>query len=182
MTSKVALLMLAIIGVVQAQVPGPKSQVPSQWQQAAPGYEFVFPRDHAAHPDNKIEWWYYTGNVKTAEGRRFGFQVTFFRVGIDYKPANPSQWAVRDLYMTHLAVSDAKGQRYRFAEKLSRGGPGLAGARSDRYYVWNDDWSAGIKEPGAGSRTPDTGGDGPRRLCRRGALTVRQATRRLRCV
>ena len=43
--------------------------------------------------------------------------------------------------MTHLAVSDAKGQRYRYAEKLSRGGPGLAGAETDRYHVWNDDWT-----------------------------------------
>ena len=47
-----------------------------------------------------------------------------------------------DLYMTHLAVSDAKGQRYRFAEKLTRGGPGLAGAETDRYKVWNENWSA----------------------------------------
>src|SRR6478736_9233334 len=116
----------------------------SPWKQAEPGYQYSFPRDHAAHPDNKIEWWYYTGNVKTAEGRRFGYQVTFFRVGIDYAPANPSQWAVRDLYMTHLAVSDAKGQRYRYSEKLSRGGPGVAGAKSDRYYVWNEDWTAGL--------------------------------------
>jgi predicted secreted hydrolase len=116
---------------------------------------FSFPRDHAAHPDNKIEWWYYTGNVKTAEGRRFGFQITFFRVGIDHAPANPSKWAVRDLYMTHLAVSDPQGQRYRYAERLSRGGPGLAGAATDRYYVWNDDWTAELvanREPGAGSK------------------------------
>jgi len=141
-----------VLAVVLGSVFGAHAQSP--WRQAEAGYQYSFPRDHAAHPENKIEWWYYTGNVKTADGRRFGFQVTFFRVGIDYKPANPSQWAVRDLYMTHLAVSDAKGQRYRFAEKLSRGGPGLAGARSDRYYVWNDDWSAGIKEPGAGTREP----------------------------
>ncbi len=116
----------------------------SPWKQAEPGYQYSFPRDHAAHPDNKIEWWYYTGNVKTSDGRRFGYQVTFFRVGIDYAPANPSKWAVRDLYMTHLAVSDAKAQRYRYAEKLSRGGPALAGADSDRYHVWNEDWTAGL--------------------------------------
>jgi predicted secreted hydrolase len=119
-------------------------QAVSPWQEAKAGYQFAFPRDHAAHPDFKIEWWYYTGNVTAADGRRFGYQVTFFRVGIDHTPANPSKWAVRDLYMTHLAVSDAKGQRYRFAEKLSRGGPGLAGAKSDTYYTWNDDWSAGL--------------------------------------
>ena len=115
-----------------------------EWKQAAPGYKFSFPRDHASHPDYKIEWWYYTGNLKAADGRRFGYQVTFFRVGIDHTPANPSRWAIRDLFKTHLAVSDAAGQRYRFSEKLSRGGPGLAGARTDHYYVWNDAWTASL--------------------------------------
>jgi predicted secreted hydrolase len=150
-SSVVALIVLAL-GFFQA--PSPKSstsakatvdrQALSPWPEAKAGYQFVFPRDHAAHPDFKIEWWYYTGNVKTAEGRRFGYQVTFFRVGIEHAPANPSKWAVRDLYMTHLAVSDAQGQKYRYAEKLSRGGPGLAGAKADRYYVWNEDWTAGL--------------------------------------
>ena len=119
-----------------------------EWKQATAGYTFSFPRDHASHPDYKIEWWYYTGNLKAADGRRFGYQVTFFRVGIDHTPANPSRWAIRDLFMTHLAVSDAAGKRYRFAEKLSRGGPGLAGAEADRYYVWNDDWTATLNERG----------------------------------
>lgn len=121
---------------------------PSPWKQATAGYQFEFPRDHASHPDFKIEWWYYTGNVKAEDGRAFGYQVTFFRVGIDHTPANPSRWAIRDLFMTHLAVSDANGKRYRFAEKLSRSGPGLAGAESDRYYVWNDDWTATLNDRG----------------------------------
>jgi predicted secreted hydrolase len=137
MMSKLALLMIALV-TVQA----------SPWKQATAGYTFAFPRDHASHPDYKIEWWYYTGNLKTEDGRRFGYQVTFFRVGIDHTPANPSRWAIRDLHMTHLAVSDVSGRRYRYSEKLSRGGPGLAGARTDRYHVWNDDWVATLDEQG----------------------------------
>jgi predicted secreted hydrolase len=120
----------------------------SPWQYATPGYRFQFPRDHASHPEYKIEWWYYTGNVNTGDGRRFGYQITFFRIGVDYAPANPSRWSIRDLYMAHLAVSDARGNRYRYAEKLTRGGPGLAGAETNRYYSWNDDWMAML----AGSR------------------------------
>jgi predicted secreted hydrolase len=151
MMNKLALLIAALLSVPQD--PGPKTQDRSPWKEATAGYKFEFPRDHASHPDFKIEWWYYTGNVTTAEGRRFGYQVTFFRVGIDHTPSNPSKWAVRDLYMTHLAVSDAKGQRYRYAEKLTRGGPGIAGARTDRYHVWNEDWSAlGNRESGTGNR------------------------------
>jgi len=122
--------------------------VNAQWKEAAVGYSFSFPRDHASHPDYKIEWWYYTGNVAAADGRRFGYQVTFFRVGIDAAPANPSRWAIRDLFMTHLAVSDLRGRRYRYAEKLTRGGPGLAGAATDQYHVWNEDWTAALDDRG----------------------------------
>ena len=120
----------------------------ADWREAAPGYRFEFPRDHASHPDYKIEWWYYTGNVQTSAGRRFGYQVTFFRVGVDPAPVNPSRWAVRDLYMAHLAVSDPEGGRYRFDEKLTRGGPGLSGAATDRYRVWNEDWTASLDDQG----------------------------------
>jgi predicted secreted hydrolase len=118
------------------------------WREATAGYTFEFPRDHASHPEFKLEWWYYTGNVQTAEGRRFGYQVTFFRVGVDPKPDNPSRWAVRDLFMTHLAVSDPQKARYRFDERLTRGGPGLAGADTGRYRVWNEDWSAQLTAAG----------------------------------
>jgi predicted secreted hydrolase len=118
------------------------------WRDATAGYRFAFPRDHASHPDYRIEWWYYTGNVATASGRRFGYQITFFRVGVDPAPANPSRWAVRDVFMAHLAVSDPGGRRYRFDERLSRAGPGLSGAATDRYRVWNDDWTAGLDDAG----------------------------------
>ena len=74
--------------------------------------------------------------------------MTFFRVGIDAAPANPSRWAIRDLFMTHLAVSDLRGRRYRYAEKLTRGGPGLAGAATDQYHVWNEDWTAALDDRG----------------------------------
>ena len=137
---------LVLAGAVAAQTP---------WKEATAGYTYSFPRDHASHPDYKIEWWYYTGNVKAKDGRRFGYQATFFRIGIDPAPANPSKWAIRDLFMTHLAISDPAGRRHRYAEKLSRGGPGFAGAATDRYRVWNDDWSAtlaGTRDSGSGIR------------------------------
>ena len=75
--------------------------------------------------------------------------------------SNPSRWAVRDLFMAHLAVSDPGGGRYRFDERLSRGGPGLAGAEADRYRVWNEDWRAGLDDerpPRDSRRRPKTAG------------------------
>ena len=55
----------------------------AQYQQALPGYQYEFPRDHFNHPDYKTEWWYYTGNLKAADGHRFGFELTFFRQGVN---------------------------------------------------------------------------------------------------
>jgi len=135
------LLALVCAGAADGHADGP-------WKQARAGYTFAFPDDHASHPDFKIEWWYYTGNLDTVDGRRFGYQITFFRVGIDPSPENPSRWAVRDLFMTHLAVTDISAGRHRYRERLNRGGPGLAGADPARYHVWNEDWSATLDASG----------------------------------
>ena len=101
---------LCSLWLVLASVSGLAQSKPA-WREATARYQFVFPRDHASHPEFKLEWWYYTGNLETATGRRFGYQVTFFRVGVDSAPENPSAWAVRDLFMAHLAVSDPVGGR-----------------------------------------------------------------------
>ena len=115
-----------------------------RWRQAEPDYAWRFPRDHGSHPEYRIEWWYYTGNVASDRGRRFGYQVTFFRIGVDPAPENPSRWAVRDLYMAHLAVTDLGTGRHLVAERLDRGGLGWAGAREGALDVWNGDWRASL--------------------------------------
>ena len=113
----------------------------TEWKAATPSYTLAFPRDHASHPDYKIEWWYYTGNLLTSDARRFGYQLTFFRIGVDPNPINPSRWAVRDLYMAHLAVTDVDGQTHQVAERLNRDGVGWAGASTETLHVWNENWS-----------------------------------------
>jgi predicted secreted hydrolase len=112
------------------------------WREATAGYQYLFPRDHASHNDYKIEWWYYTGNLETVSGRRFGYQLTFFRTGITPQAANPSRWAVRDLYMVHFCISDIEQKAFHSFEKLNRAGIGWAGAASDSYRVWNEGWQA----------------------------------------
>lgn len=124
------------------------------WQPAVAGYKYEFPRDHGNHPQQKIEWWYYTGHLDTREGRSFGYQLTFFRIGITPKTAIDSPWAVRDLWMTHLAVSDLKTSTYHHDDRLNRAGPGFAGAANGHLQVWNEDWSA----------TQSTNGFGPMML------------------
>ncbi len=117
-----------------------------EWRPALPGYSYAFPRDHGQHPEHKIEWWYYTGNVASPEGRRFGYQLTFFRIGATLVPANASPWALRDAWMAHFAISDLTVSEYHHADRLNRSGPGLAGATEQR--VWNEDWQVLITTDG----------------------------------
>jgi predicted secreted hydrolase len=117
------------------------------WQAAPRGYEVTFPKDHGQHPAQRIEWWYFTGNVATADGQAFGYQLTFFRIGTEFQPANPSAWAVRDLHMAHLAISDFKRGKYYCAQRLGRAGPGLAGAARETMSVWNGKWKAQFTGP-----------------------------------
>ncbi len=107
--------------------------------------EFSFPRDFGAHPDFQTEWWYYTGNLETAQGRQFGFQLTFFRRAVEPPSARvdrPSDWAVRQVYLAHFTLTDVAGRQFQAFEQLERGAAGLAGAVSEpNFQVWLRDWS-----------------------------------------
>jgi predicted secreted hydrolase len=104
---------------------------------------FVFPADHGPHPEFRTEWWYYTGNLHAAGGRHFGFQLTFFRIGLAPSMAErASAWASREAYMAHFALTDTAGRRFTAASRLSRAALGLAGAQAVPFKVWVEDWSA----------------------------------------
>jgi predicted secreted hydrolase len=98
--------------------------------------------------------------VYDRDGGRYGYQLTFFRVGVDPKPVNPSRWAVRDLFMAHFAVTDLSGKRYRFAERMNRAGPGWAGANTDGYRVWNANWQVSELAGGEHHLVASEGGAG----------------------
>lgn len=113
-----------------------------EYRRAISGYQFQFPRDHFSHPDFKTEWWYYTGHLQAADGNRYGYQVTFFRVGVEERRngENPSRWAVRDLFLAHFAVSDLNRHRFHFTDRLNRAALETAGASTTALKVWNGDW------------------------------------------
>lgn len=137
-----------VAAVLLLFVISPAGRAGDTWRIAERGYRFEFPRDHGSHPEYKLEWWYYTGNLQGEDGSRYGYQLTFFRVGVDFKPENPSAWAVRDLFMAHLAVTDVPRKSFRFVERLSRAGPGWAGAETGAYRVWNGPWSVTLDSEG----------------------------------
>ena len=115
----------------------------AQYQVALPGYHYEFPRDHFNHPDFQTEWWYYTGNLKAADGHRFGFELTFFRQAVSRAAPRTSSWDVDDVYLAHLALSDVDGRQYLHLERLNRAGPGLAGADLVQSRIWNGNWETG---------------------------------------
>jgi predicted secreted hydrolase len=104
---------------------------------------FEFPRDHGPHLDYQTEWWYYTGNLWTAEGREAAYQLTFFRRGlVPGDPDRPSNLAATQIYFAHFAMTDAANNRHAAAERFSRGAAGLAGASGEPFQVWLEDWRA----------------------------------------
>ncbi len=102
---------------------------------------FSFPRDHLAHPGFRNEWWYLTGNLRDEQGRRYGYQVTFFRVALTPKPLpRRSAWGGDVVWLAHLALTDAAAGTHVASERLLRQGSGLAGLRSDPFSLWVGDW------------------------------------------
>lgn len=116
---------------------------PAGFARATVPRDFRFPDDHGPHPEFRHEWWYFTGNLRAPGGRRFGYQLTFFRFALSPDPVDRgSRWATNQAYMAHFAVTDARGNRFRFFERTARGALGLAGATSRPFRVWLDDWFA----------------------------------------
>jgi predicted secreted hydrolase len=96
----------------------------------------VFPRDHGAHPDFRIEWWYITGWLAGP----LGFQITFFRARPEEETDNPSKFNPRQILFAHAALSDPKRGRLLHDQRAARAGFSLAHAELDRTGVWIDDW------------------------------------------
>jgi predicted secreted hydrolase len=113
------------------------------FSRAAPGYQLVFPMDYGPHENYQTEWWYYTGNLTDQDGRRYGYQLTFFRRAL-LPPANSkeslSAWATEQVYLGHFALSDIEQEDFYAFERYSRGAVGLADAQSSPFRVWIFDW------------------------------------------
>ncbi|HVT04348.1 MAG TPA: lipocalin-like domain-containing protein [Thermoanaerobaculia bacterium] len=153
-----AVIMLLLSGPVA--VAGPGQYGSAGFELALPGYVFEFPRDHGAHDAYQTEWWYYTGQVKTANGRSLGFELTFFRVGVT-PPSRPAEtaWDLRDLALAHFAISDISRREFRYHEKLSRATPFTAAARQGSLEMFNEGWKAATRSDGSLQLKARDGGD-----------------------
>lgn len=128
--------------------------VAAEWRPALPGHRYEFPRDHQPHPGFKTEWWYFTGNVSDTSGRRFGYQLTFFRQGMrppGERPAGQSRFIVDDIKFAHFALTDVAEKRFHFQQRLTRGAFGEAGFASAKALAWIDGWQ--LMQPSSGGFT-----------------------------
>lgn len=123
--------------------------------------DLQFPRDHGAHEAFRTEWWYYTGNVRSESGERFGFQLTFFRsrlgppghrelISRDGAGSRLSAWRTRQVFMAHAAVAAIDARGFRYSERMGRGALGLAGAvvEGETVSVFVKDWSLRLDPEG----------------------------------
>jgi len=113
------------------------------WRRIGPALELSFPRDHGAHPEFRTEWWYVTGQLEDEGGELLGFQLTFFRSGLE--PGAPAPQAsdlrAREVWAAHLALTDVRGGRTHFAERLRRGSSALVRAEQNDLELELEDWS-----------------------------------------
>jgi predicted secreted hydrolase len=140
----VASLVLSAFSATRGLPPAAiKEQPEPKFLQALQPREWSFPKDHGRHDGFKTEWWYFTGNLRErATGRRFGYQLTFFRSSfVPTATTRPSPWAMTDLYFAHAAISDVEGNRLNYADRLSRGREKLAMASDKSLDVVLKDWS-----------------------------------------
>jgi predicted secreted hydrolase len=135
---------ISIALLVQTAGTGRTSRAGERWAAAEGLWPWSFPRDHGVHRAFRTEWWYFTGSLRSlSSDYSGGYQLTFFRTGLMEQPAIPGNpWSVRDLYLAHFSITDALNGRFKWTERLSRTGPGLAGALDDTLEVWLHDWKA----------------------------------------
>jgi len=72
------------------------------------GEQIQLPRDDGAH-SSQLEWWYWTGHLRTPSNRLFGFELVFFQVhvfGCTFQ-------------VSHHAISDIQDESFHF--RIERG-------------------------------------------------------------
>lgn len=105
-------------------------------------WEYRFPADHGPHPGFRSEVWYLSGNLKDSDGKRYGFQLAFFRLQLRPEAmGRSSAWGANQVFRAHFALADEAGEHFHAEERFSRAALGLSGASDEPVRVWLEDWS-----------------------------------------
>lgn len=138
MSVRVALIaLLLLVNSAQGQGFADLGRDAEGFAVPVPGTAFDFPRDHGAHPEYRIEWWYLTAALTGADGRDYGLQWTLFRSAL--RPESGEGWGdTPQIWMGHAGLTTPDA--HFVAERLSRGGIGQAGVTIEPFAAWIDDW------------------------------------------
>jgi len=139
------LLALALCASAQARAAGfaGLGDEAQGFAEPTPGHILEFPRDHGAHPEFRIEWWYLTANLRDEFGRVYGAQWTLFRHA--RAPREGEGWDSPQAFVAHAAVTTET--LHLFAETRGRGGVGQAGVEAAPFRAFIDNWSFSAKQP-----------------------------------
>ena len=116
--------------------------------------------------DKQTQWWYFTGHLSTANGRRFGYELVMFyrQTHLDYFGFVPSTLVSPKMLVAHFAISDidATNPARRFSH-WDRGGffginKGIAS--TERFHVDVAGWSAFQADDGTIQLQASTGENG----------------------
>jgi len=146
----VRVLTLLLLLLVTPLLASPQSQTEApDFRRAEGPWNWDFPRDHAAHPRFGTEWWYFTGSLVDSHDHRFGYELTFFRVGLRPRAVeSESAWRAKDIVLAHFAVTEVDWERFHLRERTQRAAAGMAGADTTRMRVWVGDWVAQQRDDG----------------------------------
>ncbi|CAN5663507.1 lipocalin-like domain-containing protein [soil metagenome] len=141
-----ALLLLMFPGAAAAQGYGGLGAGAEGFAEVTRPAAIAFPRDHAPHPDFRLEWWYLTAALTGEDGRDYGAQWTLFRSALAPGPQREG-WESQQMWMGHAGLTAEDAHFH--AEIFARGGIGQAGVTLDPFMAWIDDWQMTSRAGGA---------------------------------
>lgn len=103
----------------------------ASFRRAEEPWRWDLPREHRAHPEFALEWWYLTGHLTGEGGMSLGYQATFFRKALvppQAASSRQSPLAATQIVMWHGAVTDLVAKTHVADEVLARDAAGWAHA------------------------------------------------------
>lgn len=121
MLSRLLRLTVVLLCVAIAAAP-PAGAAPARFKPVR------LPADAAMHPDAQTEWWYFTGHLRDAAGRRFGFEFTTFKLS-GFGPQGAAEGS--RAYKLDFAITDEGSRRFYSQINYLRDAPGRTIMRAD---------------------------------------------------
>ena len=114
------------------------AELNNDFKVADPNYKITFPKDHGPHKNFRIEWWYFTANLKSESIDNLGIQWTLFKNNLTPN-SRTKPTSLNGFWMAHSAITtDAL---HYFEERFAREKSGQAGIQQGPFKAWIDNWS-----------------------------------------